>query len=176
MRNGARKKGITPDSGPVLVTGANGGVGSFAISLLHLHGYNVIASTGRLEESHYLKSLGASEVIDRTTLSSSGRPLAKEQWAAAIDSVGSRTLANVCAGIQYGGTAAACGLAQGMDFPATVAPFILRGVTRCGIDSVMRPKADRIEAWQRLALLINKLPFAEISEVISLDQVCQHAQ
>lgn len=170
------KHGVTPESGPILVTGANGGVGSFAISLLNLHGYQVIASTGRLEETAYLKSLGANEVIDRNQLSEAGRPLAKEQWAAAIDSVGSHTLANVCAGLKYGGVVAACGLAQGMDFPATVAPFILRGVTLCGIDSVMRPKADRIEAWQRLALLTNKLPFADISETIGLDQVCKRAE
>lgn len=145
------RNGVTPDKGQVLVTGANGGVGSFAIALLARLGYQVAASTGRPQEADYLKRLGASEIIDRASLAEPGRPLGKERWAGAIDSVGSHTLANVCAGIRYGGAVAACGLAQGMDFPASVAPFILRGVTLAGIDSVMRPKADRIEAWDRLA-------------------------
>lgn len=145
------RNGVTPDKGQVLVTGANGGVGSFAIALLARLGYQVAASTGRPQEADYLKRLGASEIIDRASLAEPGRPLGKERWAGAIDSVGSHTLANVCAGIRYGGTVAACGLAQGMDFPASVAPFILRGVTLAGIDSVMRPRADRIEAWDRLA-------------------------
>ncbi len=146
-----KKNGITPDKGDILVTGANGGVGSFSIAILAKLGYKVVASTGRLEESDYLKKLGAAEIIDRNTLSEPGRPLGKERWAGAIDSAGSHTLANVCAGTQYGGVVAACGLAQGMDLPATVAPFILRGVTLAGIDSVMRPLEDRIEAWKRLA-------------------------
>src|SRR5205814_9711575 len=124
--------------GPVLVTGASGGVGSFAISLLSQLGYRVIASTGRLAESDYLKKLGASEVIDRAELSSPGKPLGKERWAGVIDSAGSHTLANACAGTQHSGAVAACGLAQGMDFTATVAPFILRGVSLLGIDSARR--------------------------------------
>ncbi|HXR00247.1 MAG TPA: MDR family oxidoreductase, partial [Pseudomonas sp.] len=138
------KNGVTPDKGDVLVTGANGGVGSFSIAILARLGYRVVASTGRVDQSDYLKQLGAAEIIDRATLSEPGRPLAKERWAGAIDSVGSHTLANVCASTRYWGTVAACGLAQGMDFPASVAPFILRGVTLAGIDSVMRPRQDRI--------------------------------
>ncbi len=143
--------GVAPASGPVLVTGAAGGVGSVAVALLSKLGYTVIASTGRREEEAYLKSLGASEVIDRAELSGPARPLAKERWAGAVDSVGSTTLANVLAGTRYGGCVAACGLAQGMDLPGSVAPFILRGVTLAGIDSVMAPKAKRLAAWERLA-------------------------
>ena len=145
------RQGVTPDRGPVLVTGANGGVGSIAIALLARVGFTVHASTGRLHEAEHLKALGASELIDRATLNVPGKPLQKERWAAAIDSVGSHTLANVCASLQYGGVVAACGLAQGMDFPATMAPFILRGVTLAGVDSVMAPQARRAEAWARLA-------------------------
>ncbi|UAA37721.1 oxidoreductase [Paraneptunicella aestuarii] len=145
------KHNIKPESGDVLVTGATGGVGSWAVKILSELGYRVVASTGSMAQSDYLKSLGASEIIDRAELSQPGKPLMKERWAAAIDSVGSTTLANVCASIQYGGAVAACGLAQGMDFPATVAPFILRGVSLLGVDSVMRPLQDRIEAWERLA-------------------------
>ncbi|SIO34760.1 acrylyl-CoA reductase (NADPH) [Singulisphaera sp. GP187] len=145
------RNGVTPDKGDVLVTGAGGGVGGIAIALLHQRGYTVVASTGRLAETDYLKSLGADEVVDRALFSSPGKPLGRERWAGAIDSVGSHTLANVCATVRYGGTVAACGLAQGMDFPATVAPFILRGVTLAGIDSVYRPVPDRLEAWRRLA-------------------------
>ncbi|AGA24499.1 acrylyl-CoA reductase (NADPH) [Singulisphaera acidiphila] len=144
------RNGVTPDKGEVLVTGAGGGVGGIAIALLHQRGYTVVASTGRLAETDYLKSLGADEVVDRAQFSSPGKPLGRERWAGAIDSVGSHTLANVCATVRYGGTVAACGLAQGMDFPATVAPFILRGVTLAGIDSVYRPVEDRLEAWRRL--------------------------
>lgn len=143
--------GVTPSSGPVLVTGAVGGVGSVSIALLARLGYAVHASTGRREEEAYLKSLGASEVIDRAELSGKARPLAKEHWAGAVDSVGSTTLANVLASISYGGCVAACGLAQGMDLPGSVAPFILRGITLAGIDSVMAPRSKRIEAWSRLA-------------------------
>ena len=165
------KSGITPQSGKILVTGANGGVGSFAIAILAKLGYHVVASTGRVEQSAYLTALGASEVIDRAELSSPGKPLAKERWAGAIDSVGSHTLANVCAGIQYGGTVAACGLAQGMDFPASVAPFILRGVTLAGIDSVMRPLADRVEAWQRLSETLSPSVYENISTEIGLNEV-----
>ena len=165
------KNGITPDKGDILVTGANGGVGSFSIAILAKLGYKVVASTGRLEESDYLKKLGAAEIIDRNTLSEPGRPLGKERWAGAIDSAGSHTLANVCASTQYGGVVAACGLAQGMDLPATVAPFILRGVTLAGIDSVMRPLEDRIEAWKRLALILDPQVLEDISTNISLSDV-----
>jgi acrylyl-CoA reductase (NADPH) len=145
------RHGVTPDRGEVLVTGAAGGVGSLAVALLSKLGYRVAASTGRLWESDYLKALGAAEVVDRALLSAPGKPLGKERWAGAIDSVGSHTLANVCATTRYRGTVAACGLAQGMDFPATVAPFILRGVTLVGVDSVMAPREERLEAWSRLA-------------------------
>ncbi|WP_372941018.1 MDR family oxidoreductase [Shewanella sp.] len=162
------KNGVTPDKGEILVTGANGGVGSFAIAILAKLGYTVVASTGRVDESDYLKKLGASEIIDRATLSEPGRPLARERWAGAVDSVGSHTLANVCASTRYGGTVAACGLAQGMDLPASVAPFILRGVTLAGIDSVMRPIADRVEAWQRLAEIIEPTLFDDIVKEVSL--------
>lgn len=164
------RNGVTPDKGQVLVTGANGGVGSFAIALLARLGYQVAASTGRPQEADYLKRLGASEIIDRASLAEPGRPLSKERWAGAIDSVGSHTLANVCAGIRYGGAVAACGLAQGMDFPASVAPFILRGVTLAGIDSVMRPKADRIEAWERLARDLDLALLDAITREISLEE------
>lgn len=169
------RNGVTPDKGEILVTGANGGVGSFSIALLSRLGYTVVASTGRLEETDYLKKLGASEIIDRATLSEPGRPLAKERWAGAIDSVGSHTLANVCASTRYGGTVAACGLAQGMDFPASVAPFILRGVTLAGIDSVMRPRKDRLEAWSRLARDLDLSMLKEITREIALDEVIQTA-
>ncbi|MDT4833096.1 Acrylyl-CoA reductase AcuI [compost metagenome] len=145
------RHGLKPGQGDVLVTGANGGVGSFAIALLARLGYRVVAATGRTNEADYLKGLGAAEIIDRHELSEPGRPLAKERWVAAIDSVGSHTLANVCAGLRADGAVAACGLAQGMDFPASVAPFILRGVSLLGINSVTRPRAERIEAWDRLA-------------------------
>ena len=143
--------GLTPERGPVLVTGANGGVGSVAVALLARAGFSVHASTGRPEEAAHLKALGATEVIDRASLSAPGKPLQKERWAGAVDSVGSHTLANVCASLHYGGVVAACGLAQGMDLPASVAPFILRGVTLAGVDSVMAPYARRAEAWRRLA-------------------------
>jgi acrylyl-CoA reductase (NADPH) len=146
------RQGLTPDRGDVLVTGAAGGVGSVAIALLARLGWRVIASSGRQEtESGYLTGLGAAEIIDRAELSAPGRPLGRERWAAAVDAVGSHTLANVLSQIRYGGAVAACGLAQGMDLPGSVAPFILRGVTLCGIDSVMCPKPRREEAWARLA-------------------------
>lgn len=164
------KNGVTPDKGEVLVTGANGGVGSFSVAILSKLGYNVVASTGRIEQKEYLEKLGASEIIDRALLSEPGRPLAKERWAGAIDSAGSHTLANVCASMKYGGTVAACGLAQGMDLPSTVMPFILRGVTLAGIDSVMRPVEDRMEAWQRLADILEPSVFEDISIDISLDE------
>ena len=145
------KHGVKPADGEILVTGAGGGVGSVAIAVLAKLGYTVVASTGRPQEAEYLKSIGAAEVIDRAQLSAQGKPLQKERWAAAVDAVGSHTLANVCAQMKYRGAVAACGLAQGMDFPATVAPFILRNVTLYGIDSVMCPKPFRVEAWSRLA-------------------------
>jgi acrylyl-CoA reductase (NADPH) len=162
--------GLKPASGDVLVTGANGGVGGVAVALLSKLGYRVIASTGRLQETDTLKQLGAAEVIDRAELSAPGKPMAKERWAGVVDSVGSHTLANACAGTRYGGAVAACGLAQGMDFPASVAPFILRGITLYGIDSVMAPLAKRQQAWQRLARdldlakldsLVREIPLAE---------------
>jgi len=143
--------GVTPDQGEILVTGAAGVVGSVAISLLAKLGYTVVASTGRASEADYLKGLGATDLIDRNDLSEAGRPLAKERWAGAVDAVGSHTLANICASLKYGGTVAACGLAQGFDLPATVMPFILRGVTLAGVDSVNCPRPRRIDAWNRLA-------------------------
>jgi acrylyl-CoA reductase (NADPH) len=169
------RNGLTPASGPVLVTGANGGVGSFSIALLAALGYEVMASTGRPEEADYLKRLGASQIIDRAELTEKGKPLAKERWAGAIDSAGSHTLANVCAGTRYGGVVAACGLAQGMDFPATVAPFILRGVTLAGIDSVMRPREDRLAAWTRLAETLDTAILDEIAHQIGLGEAIETA-
>lgn len=165
------RHGVKPQHGEVLVTGANGGVGSFAIALLARLGYHVVASTGRPQESDYLRQLGATGIIDRASLSAPGRPLAREQWAAAIDSVGSHTLANVCAGIRYRGIVAACGLAQGMEFPGSVAPFILRGVTLAGIDSVTRPTADRLEAWSRLARDLDPGLLVLISREVGLSEV-----
>jgi acrylyl-CoA reductase (NADPH) len=144
-------QGVRPDQGEVLVTGSTGGVGSVAIALLTKAGFKVAASTGKASEADYLKQLGAKAVIDRADLAAPGKPLQKERWAAVIDSVGSHTLANACAQTRYGGAVAACGLAQGMDFPASVAPFILRGIALLGIDSVMAPKAPRLTAWERLA-------------------------
>jgi len=160
--------GVTPDKGDVLVTGAAGGVGSVAIALLAKLGHRVVASTGRAGEADYLKSLGAAEVIDRATLSAPGKPLAKERWAGAVDTVGSNTLANVCAGMRYRGAVAACGLAGGMDFPSSVAPFILRGVTLAGIDSVMAPRALRVEAWARLARDLEAARLDAMTREISL--------
>jgi acrylyl-CoA reductase (NADPH) len=150
------RNGVTPARGPILVTGAAGGVGSVAIALLAKLGYQIIASTGRAAEAAYLKELGAAEVIDRTELAGPARPLGKERWAGAIDAVGSHTLANALSMTKYGGAVAACGLAQGMDLATSVAPFILRGVTLAGVDSVMAPKAARIEAWSRLARDLDK--------------------
>ena len=167
--------GVTPEQGEILVTGANGGVGSFAIALLSKLGYTVVASTGRTSEHEYLKRLGASEIIDRADLSAPGKPLAKERWAAVIDSVGSHTLANACASTQANGTVAACGLAQGMDFPASVAPFILRGVTLAGINSVTQPKAKRVEAWDRLATDLDFALLPLISHEIGLSEAIDAA-
>lgn len=167
------KHGVLPASGDVLVTGANGGVGTVAITLLSKLGYRVVASTGRLQEADFLKSLGAAEVISRDELSAPGKPLAKERWAGVVDSVGSHTLVNACAGTRYGGTVAACGLAQGMDFSSSVAPFILRGITLCGIDSVMAPLAVRSAAWQRLAHDLDLAKLESITREISLAEAVQ---
>ncbi len=169
------RHGLKPSAGPVIVTGAAGGVGSVAIALLAKAGWHVIASTGRPEEGDYLKGLGAAQIIDRAELSAPGRPLGKERWAAGIDSVGSVTLANLLAGTSYGGAIAACGLAQGMDLPASVAPFILRGVALLGVDSVMCPKARRLEAWQRLATDLDRDRLLAMTSTISLNEVATTA-
>ena len=165
------KQGISPKSGPVVVTGAAGGVGSVAIAVLSKLGYHVIASTGRASEADYLKQLGAAEIIDRNELSSPAKPLAKERWVGGVDSVGSTTLANLLSMTKYGGAIAACGLAAGMDLPSSVAPFILRGVCLLGIDSVMCPIEPRKAAWQRLASDLDRTKLTEITEEISLDEV-----
>jgi acrylyl-CoA reductase (NADPH) len=165
------KQGITPAAGPIVVTGAAGGVGSVATAVLSKLGYHVIASTGRASEADYLKSLGAAEVIDRAELSAAAKPLAKERWAGGIDSVGSTTLANLLSMTKYGGAIAACGLAGGMDLPSSVAPFILRGVCLLGIDSVMCPMAPRKAAWQRLARDLDSRKLVEITHEIGLDEV-----
>ncbi|MFV0295305.1 MAG: MDR family oxidoreductase [Hyphomicrobiaceae bacterium] len=158
------KNGVMPGSGPILVTGAAGGVGSVAISLLAKLGYHVVASTGRASEADFLTGLGAKEIIDRAELGSGpGRPMAKERWAGVVDVAGSHTLANAIASTRYGGCVAACGLAQGMDLPTTVMPFILRGVTLAGVDSVMAPKARRLEAWKRLAVDLDKAKLDELT-------------
>jgi acrylyl-CoA reductase (NADPH) len=165
------KHGLTPAAGPVVVTGAAGGVGSVGIALLSKLGYHVIASTGRTSEAPYLKDLGAAEVIDRAELSGPAKPLAKERWAGGIDSVGSTTLANLLSMTKYGGAIAACGLAAGMDLPSSVAPFILRGVCLLGIESVMCPLELRKQAWTRLARDLDHGKLSEITQEISLDQV-----
>lgn len=167
--------GVTPDQGEILVTGANGGVGSVAVAVLAKLGYTVVASTGRPDEADFLKTLGAAEIIDRATLNAPGKPLARERWAGAVDTVGSHTLANVCASTRYRGTVTACGLAQGMDFPSTVAPFILRGVTLAGIDSVMAPRAERLEAWQRLGRDLDVAKLELITSEIGLGEVIDTA-
>ena len=163
--------GVVKDQGEILVTGASGGVGSVAIAILAEWGYRVVASTGKLGEAEYLKTLGATEVIDRATLSEAGKPLQKERWAGVVDSVGSHTLANACAQTKYGGVVAACGLAQGMDLPGSVAPFILRGVTLAGIDSVMAPKALRVKAWDKLACNLVASKLDTITREIGLGDV-----
>ena len=167
------KHGVAPGSGDVLVTGANGGVGSVAITLLAKMGHRVVASTGRMQEADFLKGLGAAEVIARDELSAPGKALAKERWAGVVDSVGSHTLANACASTRYGGAVAACGLAQGMDLPGSVAPFILRGITLYGIDSVMAPMALRQAAWQRLARDLDQDKLKELTRVIPLAEAIQ---
>jgi acrylyl-CoA reductase (NADPH) len=165
------RHGLQPGDGEIVVTGAAGGVGSVAIAILAKLGYRVVAVTGRTEDAAYLQSLGAAEVLPRAQFSAPGKPLAKERWAGAVDVVGSYTLANLCATTRYGGVVTACGLAAGMDLPATVAPFILRGVTLAGIDSVMRPRADRIAAWSRLARDLDLDKLATISQELPLSQV-----
>ena len=163
-----QKHGVTPDKGDILVTGAGGGVGSVAIALLAKLGYRVVASTGRLQEADYLRQLGAADVMDRAELSAPGKPLTKERWAGVVDTVGSHTLANACASTKYGGVVTACGLAQGMDFPSSVAPFILRGVTLAGIDSVMAPRAVREAAWARLAQDLDTAQLERMTREVSL--------
>ncbi len=165
------KHGLRPADGPVVVTGAAGGVGSVAIAVLSKLGYQVIASTGRASEADYLRGLGASEIIDRNELSGPAKPLAKERWAGGVDSVGSTTLANLLSMTKYRGAIAACGLAAGMDLPSSVAPFILRGVCLLGIDSVMCPLELRKQAWTRLASDLDRAKLAEITHEINLDEV-----
>jgi len=160
--------GVSPEQGPVLVTGATGGVGSVAIALLKAAGFEVHALTGKMDEADYLKGLGADAVIDRATMSEKGRPLQKELWAGVVDAAGSHTLANACAQTKYGGAVAACGLAQGADLPASVMPFILRGVRLLGIDSVMAPKAPRLKAWARLARDLDPAKLDAIATEIGL--------
>ncbi len=170
------ERGVRPESGEILVTGASGGVGSVAIALLSHLGYRVVASTGKLQESGYLQTLGAVELIDRQTLSAAGKPFQKERWAGVVDTVGSHTLANALAQTRYGGTVAACGLAQGMDLPTTVMPFILRNVALVGVDSVMAPLARRQQAWDRLARDLDPAKLEAMIEEVSLDQAQAKAQ
>ena len=173
---GLEDSGIQPESGDVLVTGASGGVGSVAISILSSLGYSVVASTGRLSESDYLTGLGAKLIIDRNELSEPSRPLGKERWIAAVDSVGSQTLANVIAQTQYGGAVSACGLAQGMDLPLTVLPFILRGISLVGIDSVMAPMNKRERAWSRLSTDLDMKKLNEMVVETTLEEVPTFAE
>jgi acrylyl-CoA reductase (NADPH) len=168
--------GVTKEKGAVLVTGAAGGVGSVAIAVLAKLGYRVIASTGRTEEEAYLKSIGATEIIPRADLAGEPRMLGKERWAGAVDSVGSKTLANVLASTSYGGAVATCGLAAGMDLPTSVAPFILRGVSLLGIDSVQMPMPRRRQAWERLARDLDVKKLASMTRTIKLEQVRQAAE
>ena len=162
------RHGLKPGDGDVLVTGATGGVGSIAVALLSKLGYRVTAATGKPDEADYLRALGAATVIDRAELGAAGKPLQKERWAAVVDAVGSHTLANALAQTRYGGVVAACGLAQGFDLPATVMPFILRGVTLAGIDSVMAPLSVRRQAWARLAVDLDPVRLATLTEVVPL--------
>ena len=170
-----REQGVSAAEGEILVTGASGGVGSIAVAILAGWGYRVVASTGKPAEGDYLTKLGAASVIDRSELSAPGRPLQKERWAGVVDAVGSHTLANACAQTRYGGTVTACGLAQGMDFPATVAPFILRGVRLIGIDSVMCPQPRRQSAWQRLAADLDRAKLEAITSQIPLAEALPKA-
>jgi acrylyl-CoA reductase (NADPH) len=165
------KHGLTPQSGPIVVTGAAGGVGSVAISLLGRLGFHVVASTGRSHEADYLKGLGAAEIVDRNELARAPKPLEKERWAGGIDNVGSTTLANILAATRYRGAIASCGLAGGMDLPGSVAPFILRGVCLLGIDSVRAPISQRVVAWERLARELDREKLTEITSEIGLDEV-----
>ena len=169
------RAGLKPGDGEVLVTGATGGVGSVAIALLSRLGHRVVAASGKLAEADYLKKLGAAAVIDRAELSAAGKPLQKERWAGVVDAVGSHTLANALAQTRYGGTVAACGLAQGMDLPASVAPFILRGVTLAGVDSVMAPRARREEAWARLARDLDPALLEAMVEEVPLEGATEAA-
>jgi acrylyl-CoA reductase (NADPH) len=169
------QNGVTPDRGEVLVTGANGGVGGVAIALLSKLGYRVVAVTGRPVESDYIKYLGAAEVLDRGSFSGPGKPLGKERWAGAVDVVGSHVLANICATTKRGGTVAACGLAGGMEFPATVAPFIIRGVTLAGIDSVMCPRDRRLEVWRRLGHDLDMDKLNVMTKTIGLTETLDYA-
>lgn len=164
------RHGVKPGDGEIVVTGAAGGVGSVAIAVLSKLGYSVVAVTGRSDDADYLKQLGAVEILDRSQFSAPGKPLSKERWAGAVDVVGSHTLANICASTRYRGVVTACGLAGGMDFPSTVAPFILRGVTLAGVDSVMCPRADRLIAWQRLGTDLDIDKLGAISRVVGLDE------
>ena len=170
------RHGLKPGDGEVLVTGATGGVGSVATALLAKLGHRVTAATGKAQEADYLTRLGAAAVIERNELSAAGKPLQKERWAAVVDAVGSQTLANALAQTRYGGVVAACGLAQGSDLPSTVMPFILRGVTLAGVDSVMAPLALRRQAWQRLATDLDPAKLEAITQQVSLDQAIEHAQ
>ena len=170
------RHGVSPADGPVVVTGASGGVGSVAVAILSKLGWHVIASTGRPREADFLKGLGAAEIIDRGELSEPGRPLGKERWAAGVDAVGSHTLANVLAQTKYGGAVAACGLAQGMDLAMTVAPFILRGVALLGIDSVMAPRQKRLEAWRRVVADLDPARLAALTTTIGFDDIVATAQ
>jgi acrylyl-CoA reductase (NADPH) len=169
------RHGAKPSDGEALVTGATGGVGSVAVAVLSKLGWRVVASTGKAQEAAYLKSLGAAEVIDRGSLGAAGKPMQKERWAAVVDTLGSHTLANACAQTRYGGVVTACGLAQGMDFPSSVAPFILRGVTLAGIDSVMAPLAQREVAWTRLARDLDPKVLESMVEEIPLSQAIARA-
>ncbi len=164
------RHGVTPEQGEILVTGAAGGVGSVAVAVLSKLGYSVVGVSGRPEEFDYVKRLGATEVLERAAFSSQGKPLTRERWAGAVDVVGSHTLANVCASTKYRGVVTACGLAGGMDFPATVAPFILRGVTLVGVDSVMCPRVDRLAAWQRLGTDLDLAKLGLITNEIGLSE------
>jgi acrylyl-CoA reductase (NADPH) len=170
------KQGVRPADGEILVTGAAGGVGSVAVALLARLGYTVVAVTGRPHDAEYLRRLGAAEVLDRAQFAAPGKPLGKERWAGAVDVVGSHVLANVCATTRYRGVVTACGLAAGMDLPATVAPFILRGVTLVGIDSVMCPRADRLQAWQRLATDLDLARLGDIGRTVGLAEALPLAQ
>jgi acrylyl-CoA reductase (NADPH) len=170
-----QEQGVDKDSGEILVTGASGGVGSVAIAIRSGWGSRVVASTGKLDETDYLKSLGAVDVLDRAALSAPGKPLQKERWAGVVDSVGSHTLVNAIAQVRYGGVVTACGLAQGLDFPASVAPFILRGIRLIGIDSVMAPRERRIAAWSRLASDLDTAKLDAITREITLAEALTQA-